>query len=154
MEIDQIVPFRDHTFKVVDDDKMMELVDSIKDHGVNEPAIVFINEDGNYEMIAGHRRKRACELAGIETIPIIVKNINRDEATILMGESNLQSREEILPSEKAFTYKKMLDAMKRQAGRPGKNNLRPVGTNLTGQRSDEILATDKAESARQMRRYI
>ena len=73
MEIDQIVPFRDHTFKVVDDDKMMELVDSIKDHGVNEPAIVFINEDGNYEMIAGHRRKRACELAGIETIPIIVK---------------------------------------------------------------------------------
>lgn len=106
MEIDQIVPFRDHTFKVVDDYKMMELVDSIKDHGVNEPAVVFINEDGNYEMIAGHRRKRACELAGIETIPIIVKNINRDEATILMGESNLQSREEILPSEKAFTYKK------------------------------------------------
>ena len=154
MEIDQIVPFRDHTFKVVDDDKMMELVDSIKDHGVNEPAIVFINEDGNYEMIAGHRRKRACELAGIETIPIIVKNINRDEATILMGESNLQSREEILPSEKAFTYKKMLDAMKRQAGRPGKNNLRPVGTNLTGQRSDEILATEIGESARQIQRYI
>ena len=138
----------------IDDDKMMELVDSIKDHGVIEPAVVFINEDGNYEMIAGHRRKRACELAGIETIPIIVKNINRDEATILMGESNLHSREEILPSEKAFTYKKMLDAMKRQAGRPGKNNLRPVGTNLTGQRSDEILATEIGESARQIQRYI
>lgn len=114
MEIDQIVPFKEHTFKVVDDDKMQELVESIKDHGVNEPAVVFLNEDGNYEMVAGHRRKRACELAGIETIPVIVKNINRDEATILMGESNLQSREEILPSEKAFTYKKMLDAMNRQ----------------------------------------
>lgn len=154
MEIDQIVPFRDHTFKVVDGYKMMELVDSIKDHGVNEPAVVFINEDGNYEMIAGHRRKRACELAGIETIPIIVKNINRDEATILMGESNLQSREEILPSEKAFTYKKMLDAMKRQAGRPGKNNSGPVGPNLKGTRSDDLLSEEVGESSSQIKRYI
>ena len=151
MEIDQIVPFRDHTFKVVDDDKMMELVDSIKDHGVNEPAIVFINEDGNYEMIAGHRRKRAYELAGIETIPIIVKNINRDEATILMGESNLQSREEILPSEKAFTYKKMLDAMKRQAGRPSKENVSQVGTQ---KRSDQLLAEQVGQSRNQIQRYI
>lgn len=117
MEIDQIVPFKGHTFKVVDDDKMQELVESIKDHGVNEPAVVFLNEDGNYEMVAGHRRKRACELAGIETIPVIVKNINRDEATILMGESNLQSRDEILPSERAFTYKVMYEALKRQGKR-------------------------------------
>jgi len=153
MEIDQIVPFRDHTFKVVDDDKMMELVDSIKDHGVNEPAVVFINEDGNYEMIAGHRRKRACELAGIETIPIIVKNINRDEATILMGESNLQSREEILPSEKAFTYKKMLDAMKRQ-GKRNDLTYAPLGHKLDGTKSRDILSKEVGESKSQIQRYI
>lgn len=117
MEIDQIVPFKNHTFKVLDDAKMMELVESVKDHGVNEPALVFMNEDGNMEMISGHRRKRACELAGISTIPVIVKEISRDEATILMGESNLQSRDEILPSERAFTYKEMLNAMKRQGKR-------------------------------------
>lgn len=138
MEIDQIVPFKEHTFKVVDDDKMQELVESIKDHGVNEPAVVFLNEDGNYEMVAGHRRKRACELAGIETIPVIVKNINRDEATILMGESNLQSREEILPSEKAFTYKKMLDAMNRQGKRTDLTSS-PLGTKLVGTRSNVLL---------------
>lgn len=154
MEIDQIVPFRDHTFKVVDDDKMMELVESIKDHGVNEPAVVFINEDGNYEMIAGHRRKRACELAGIETIPIIVKNINRDEATILMGESNLQSREEILPSEKAFTYKSMLEAKRRQAGRPRLKNASPVATNFPKGRADEELAEEVGEGKDTIRRYI
>lgn len=133
MEIDQIVPFKGHTFKVVDDDKMQELVESIKDHGVNEPAVVFINEDGNYEMVAGHRRKRACELAGIETIPVIVKNINRDEATILMGESNLQSRDEILPSERAFTYKVMYEALKRQGKR----------TDLTSGPSDQKLNARK-----------
>lgn len=153
MEIDQIVPFKDHTFKVVDDDKMMELVESIKDHGVNEPAVVFINEDGNYEMIAGHRRKRACELAGIETIPIIIKNINRDEATILMGESNLQSREEILPSEKAFTYKKMLDAMNRQGKRTDLTSS-PLGTKLVGTRSNVLLSEEVGESKSQIHRYI
>lgn len=117
MEIDQIIPFKEHTFQVRDDAKMMDLVESVKDHGVNEPALVFINEDGDYEMISGHRRKRACELAGIPTIPIIVKDLNRDDAIILMGESNLQSRDEILPSEKAKTYKMMLDARKRQGKR-------------------------------------
>ena len=89
LEIDQIVPFKEHMFKTMDDDKMMELVDSIKDHGVIEPAVVFINEDGNYEMIAGHRRKRACDLAGIATIPVIVKNVSRNDAERLMIESNL-----------------------------------------------------------------
>jgi len=154
MEIDQIVPFKRHTFKVVDDDKMMELVESIKDHGVNEPAIVFVNEDGNYEMIAGHRRKRACELAGIETIPIIVKNIDRDEATILMGESNLQTREEILPSEKAFTYKELLEAKKRQAGRPSLKNASPVATNFSKGRADKELAEEVGEGKDTIRRYI
>ena len=154
MEIDQIVPFKRHTFKVVDDDKMMELVESIKDHGVNEPAIVFVNEDGNYEMIAGHRRKRACELAGIETIPIIVKNIDRDEATILMGESNLQTREEILPSEKAFTYKELLEAKKRQAGRPGLKNASPVATNFPKGRAVKELAEEVGEGKDTIRRYI
>lgn len=154
MEIDQIVPFQGHTFKVIDDDKMQELVESIKDHGVNEPAVVFINENGDYEMIAGHRRKRACELAGIETIPVIVKDINRDEATILMGESNLQTREEILPSEKAFTYKIMLEAKKRQAGRPGKINSTPVVPNLRGTRSNVLLEEEVGESREQIRRYI
>lgn len=153
MEIDQIVPFKGHTFKVVDDDKMQELVESIKDHGVNEPAVVFLNEDGDYEMVAGHRRKRACELAGIETIPVLIKNINRDEATILMGESNLQSREEIFPSEKAFTYKVMLDAMKRQGKRTDLTS-RPLGTKLKGTRSDELLAEEVGESSRQINRYI
>ena len=147
MEIDQIVPFKRHTFKVVDDDKMMELVESIKDHGVNEPAIVFVNEDGNYEMIAGHRRKRACELAGIETIPIIVKNIDRDEATILMGESNLQTREEILPSE-------LLEAKKRQAGRPSLKNASPVATNFSKGRADKELAEEVGEGKDTIRRYI
>lgn len=153
MEIDQIVPFKEHTFKVVDDDKMQELVESIKDHGVNEPAVVFLNEDGNYEMVAGHRRKRACELAGIETIPVIVKNINRDEATILMGESNLQSREEILPSEKAFTYKKMLDAMNRQGKRTDLTSS-PLGTKLVGTRSNVLLSEEIGESKSQIHRYI
>lgn len=153
MEIDQIVPFKGHTFKVVDDDKMQELVGSIKDHGVNEPAVVFLNEDGNYEMVAGHRRKRACELAGIETIPVIVKNINRDEATILMGESNLQSREEILPSEKAFTYKKMLDAMKRQ-GKRNDLTYAPLGHKLDGTKSRDILSKEVGESKSQIQRYI
>lgn len=154
MEIDQIVPFKGHTFKVIDDDKMQELVESIKDHGVNEPAVVFINENGDYEMIAGHRRKRACELAGIETIPVIVKDINRDEATILMGESNLQTREEILPSEKAFTYKIMLEAKKRQAGRPSLKNASPVATNFPQGRADKELAEEVGEGKDTIRRYI
>lgn len=150
LEIDQIIPFKNHTFRVVDDDKMDELVSSIKDHGVNEPAIVFINEDNNYEMIAGHRRKRACELAGLATIPVIIKTLDRDEATILMGESNLTSRDEILPSEKAFTYKEMLDAMKRVAGRP-KNNFAPVGQNFNARKEMEEKV---GESSSSIQRYI
>ena len=157
LEIDQIVPFKNHTFRVIDDDKMDELVLSIKDHGVNEPAIVFINEENNYEMIAGHRRKRACELAGLATIPVIIKTLDRDEATILMGESNLTSRDEILPSEKAFTYKEMLEAMKRSAGRPKKNfgpgvqNFAPEGQNYDARKKMEEKV---GESGRNISRYI
>lgn len=150
LEIDQIVPFKNHTFRVIDDDKMDELVLSIKDHGVNEPAIVFINEENNYEMIAGHRRKRACELAGLATIPVIIKTLDRDEATILMGESNLTSRDEILPSEKAFTYKEMLDAMKRSAGRPRKN-FSPGGKNFNASKEMEEKTGD---SSTNIYRYI
>ena len=150
LEIDQIVPFKNHTFRVIDDDKMDELVLSIKDHGVNEPAIVFINEENNYEMIAGHRRKRACELAGLATIPVIIKTLDRDEATILMGESNLTSRDEILPSEKAFTYKEMLDAMKRAAGRPRKN-FSPGGKNFNASKEMEKKTGD---SSTNIYRYI
>lgn len=157
LEIDQIIPFKNHTFRVVDDEKMDELVSSIKDHGVNEPAIVFINEENNYEMIAGHRRKRACELAGLATIPVIIKTLDRDEATILMGESNLTSRDEILPSEKAFTYKEMLEAMKRSAGRPKKNfgprvqNFAPEGQNYDARKKMEEKV---GESGRNISRYI
>lgn len=150
MEIDQIVPFKNHTFKVLDDAKMMELVESVKDHGVNEPALVFMNEDGNMEMISGHRRKRACELAGISTIPVIVKEINRDEATILMGESNLQSRDEILPSERAFTYRDMLAAMNRQGKRMDLTSA-PVGQKLDSRKE---LAKTTGEGHTTIQRYI
>lgn len=150
IEIDQIIPCKNHTFKVVDDAKMMELVDSIRDHGVSEPGVAFVNEDGQLEMLAGHRRKRACEILGLPTMPIIVKNITRDEATILMGESNLASREDILPSEKAFTYKEMYEAMKRQGKRADLTSS-PMGTKS---RSDDELAKKVGESRNQIQRYM
>ncbi|MBQ8165413.1 MAG: ParB/RepB/Spo0J family partition protein [Lachnospiraceae bacterium] len=153
VRIDELIPFQGHTFKVIDDEKMQELVQSISEHGVMMPAIAFRNENNQLEMIAGHRRMRASELAGLETIPTIVKNINRDEATIIMGETNLQARDEILPSEKAFTYRAMLDAMKRQAGRP-KENASPVATNFSKGRSDKELAEQVGESKDTIRRYI
>ncbi len=150
VRIDELIPFQGHTFKVVDDEKMQELVQSITDHGVMMPAIAFRNENNQLEMIAGHRRMRASELAGLETIPVIVKNINRDEATIIMGETNLQARDEILPSEKAFTYKAMYDAMKRQGKRTDLTSA-PVGQKLN---SRKILANKVGESSSQIQRYI
>ena len=132
---------------------MFQLVESIKERGVITPATVRQKEDGRYELISGHRRKRACELAGFETLRCEVVDLDRDEATILMVESNFQ-RSQILPSEKAHAYKMRLDAMKRQAGRPSKENLCPVGANLIGTRSDEQLADSVGESARQIQRYI
>lgn len=121
--------FPDHPFKVRDDEDMLQLIESIRDRGVITPATVRQKEDGRYELVSGHRRKRACELAGFQTLRCEVVDLSRDEATILMVESNFQ-RSQILPSEKAFAYKMRLDAMKRQAGRPRKENSDPVGPNL------------------------
>ena len=147
--LELIDDFPDHPFKVRDDEDMVQLVESVKERGVITPATVRQKEDGRYELISGHRRKRACELAGFETLRCEVVDLTRDEATILMVESNFQ-RSQILPSEKAFAYKMRLDAMKRQAGRPNKDNLVPVGQNF----SREELATQSGESQTQIQRYI
>lgn len=149
----EISDFPNHPFKVRQDDDMAEMVESIKKYGVLVPALVRPKEDGGYEMVAGHRRKFAASLAGVSEIPCIVRSLTDDEATIVMVDSNLQ-REKILPSEKAFAYKMKLEAMKRQAGRPSKENLRPLDTNLIGTRSDEQLAKDSPDSARQIQRFI
>ena len=151
--LSEIDDFPDHPFQVREDENMFQLVESIKERAVITPATVRQKEDGRYELISGHRRKRACELAGFETLRCEVVDLDRDEATILMVESNFQ-RSQILPSEKAFAYKMRLDAMKRQAGRPRKENLCPVGANLIGIRSDEQLADTVGESARQIQRYM
>jgi ParB family chromosome partitioning protein len=148
--LELIDDFPDHPYKVRDDEDMMQLSESIKERGVITPATVRQKEDGRYELISGHRRKRASELAGFETLRCEVVELDRDDATILMVESNLQ-RSVILPSEKAFAYKMRLDAMKRKAGRPSKENLSPVGTNL---RTDEQLAQEMGDSRNQIHRYI
>lgn len=145
--------FPDHPFKVRDDEDMLQLIESIRDRGVITPATVRQKEDGRYELISGHRRKRACEMAGFQTLRCEVVAMSRDEATILMVESNFQ-RSKILPSEKAFAYKMRLDAMKRQAGRPRKENSDPVGPNLIGTRSNSLLAEETGESTSQIKRFI
>ena len=151
--IELIDDFPDHPYKVRDDEDMMQLAESIKERGVITPATVRQKEDGRYELISGHRRKRASELAGFETLRCEVVELDRDDATILMVESNLQ-RSVILPSEKAFAYKMRLDAMKRKAGRPSKENVSPVATNSPQGRSDVELAEQVGESKDQIRRYI
>ena len=148
--LELIDDFPDHPFKVRDDEDMQQLVESIKERGVITPATVRQKEDGRYELVSGHRRKRASELAGFETLRSEIVDLNRDEATILMVESNFQ-RSEILPSEKAFAYKMRLEAMKRQAGRPRKENVSPVGTNL---RTDEQIAQETGDSRNQIHRYV
>lgn len=148
--ISEIDEFPDHPFKVLMDEDMEQLVESVRRNGVMTPATVRLKEDGRYELISGHRRKKACELAGLETLKCEVKELTRDEAVIVMVESNLQ-RSVILPSEKAFAYKMRLEAMKRQAGRPPKENSSPMGTHL---RSDAELAEKVGESRSQIQRYI
>ena len=150
--VSEIDEFPDHPYKVKDDEDMMNLVESIRENGVLTPATVRQKEDGRYEMLSGHRRWRACQLLGLDTLRCEIVDLDRDEATIFMCDSNLQ-RTTILPSEKAFAYKMRLDAMKRMPGRPEKNSC-PVGTNLLGIRSDNILASEVNESARQIQRYI
>ena len=145
----EIDDFPDHPFQVREDEDMFQLVESIKERGVITPATVRQKEDGRYELVSGHRRKKACELAGFETLRCEVVELTRDEATILMVESNFQ-RSQILPSEKAFAYKMRLEAMKRQAGRPSKENLVPVGQNY----SREELASQSGESQTQIQRYV
>ena len=149
----EIDDFPDHPFKVRDDEDMAQLIESIKERGVITPATVRQKEDGRYELISGHRRKRACELAGFDTLRCEVVELNRDEATILMVESNYQ-RSQILPSEKAFAYKMRSEAMKRQAGRPGKENSSPVGIDLRGKQSLDLMSEECGDSRNQIHRYI
>ena len=148
--LSELHPFRDHPFNVVDDDKMQETVDSIREYGVLVPIIARPKEAGGYEIVSGHRRCHASELAGLETVPVIVRNLDDDEATLIMVDSNLQ-RESLLPSERAKAYKMKLDAMKRRAGRPGKNNLSQFETN---KRSDMELGEQVGESRATIQRYI
>ena len=146
--LELIDDFPDHPFKVRDDEDMMQLVESVKERGVITPATVRQKEDGRYELVSGHRRKRACELAGFETLRSEIVDLNRDEATILMVESNFQ-RSEILPSEKAFAYKMRLEAMKRQGERTDLTS-RPVGNKL----SVTQIADEVGDSERQIHRYV
>lgn len=150
--LEEISDFPNHPFKVKMDESMADMAESVKQYGVLVPALVREKPEGGYEMIAGHRRKMASELAEKKEIPCIVRNLTDDEAVLIMVDSNLQ-REQILPSEKAFAYKMKLDAMKRQAGRPCKNNSVPVGQNF-GQTSRELLAEKSPDSNTQIQRYI
>lgn len=156
IDISKITDFPNHPFKVQDDDKMDEMVKSVKQYGVILPVIVRPKEDGTYEMISGHRRKRACEIAGINQIRCIVKDLSDDEAVILMVDSNIQ-REEILPSEKAFAYKMKLEAMKHQGKRVDlleDETSTPLVEKLKGKTSVSMLGEQNNESAEQIRRYI
>ena len=154
LPLSELVPFKDHPFRVVDDDRMKETVESIREYGVLVPIIVRPMDDGSYEIVSGHRRKRACELAEVEEIPAIVRDLDDDEATIIMVDSNLQ-RENILPSERAKAYQMKLEAIRRRAGRPAKEqveNASQIGTHLP--RADEIVAQDAGTSRNQVQRFI
>ena len=157
IEVNAIYPFENHPFKVIDDEKMEDLVDSIKVNGVLTPVIVRPDDEGTYEMISGHRRLHAAKRAGLAKIPAIVKEMTNDDAIIAMVDSNLQ-REEILPSEKAFSYKMKYEAMKRRAGRPQKNGAQ-VGPHYSGRdglsmKTSELLAQQVGESRNSVKRYM
>ena len=151
--ISQISDFPEHPFKVKQDEAMLEMAESVRQYGVLVPGLVRQLEDGSYQMVSGHRRKLASELAGRDTIPCIVRDLTDDEAIIVMVDSNLQ-REKVLPSEKAFAYKMKLEAMRRQAGRPSKGNSAPVGQNFGGKTSRDLLAAESPDSHSQIQRYI
>ena len=150
LPISSLRDFSCHPYKVRDDESMRETTESVKTFGVLVPIIVRTCDNGGYEIISGHRRKRACELAGIDSMPAIVRELDDDAATLVMVDSNLQ-RENVLPSERAQAYKMKLEAMKRQAGRPSKENVSQVGTQ---KRSDQIMAEELGESRNQIQRYI
>lgn len=145
----ELFPFKGHPFKVLDDEAMEEMVESIRIHGVLVPGIVRPRVEGGYELIAGHRRRHALELAGQTTMPVIIRELDDDESTLFMVDSNLQ-RENLLPSEKAWAYKMKLDAIRRKAGRPAGNNSRQVGENY----SVSILSENSNDSARNIHRFI
>ena len=148
--LSELHPFPNHPFKVVDDERMLDTADSIREHGVLVPAIARPRADGGYELIAGHRRKRGCELAGLDTMPVIVRNLDDDASTIIMVDSNIQ-RESLLPSERAFAYKMKLEALNHQGKRAGLTSSQ-LGTKLM--RTDEILAEQSGTSRNQVQRYI
>lgn len=150
MDIKELKPYAEQPFKVLLDNSMDELCASIEQCGVLSPIIVRPHSEGGYEVLSGHRRMKACELLGVEEVPVVIKDLDDDTAAILLVDSNLQ-RENILPSEKAFAYKLKMEAMKRKAGRPSKENASQIGTHL---RSDEILADQVGESRNQIQRYI
>ena len=150
--IGELFPFKNHPFKVLDDDSMSDTVESVKQYGVLAPLIARPRPEGGYEIISGHRRQHAAQLAGLETLPVIVRNMDDDAAVLLMVDSNLQ-RENILPSERAFAYKMKLEAMKHQAGRPTQDNYSQVGNNF-GTLSSEEMAEELGTSKNQIFRYI
>lgn len=148
--IEELFPFKEHPFKVLDDEAMQRTVESVTQYGVLAPLIARPRPEGGYEIISGHRRQHAAELAGLDTLPVIVREMTDDAAILLMVDSNLQ-RESILPSERAFAYKMKLDAMKRTSGRPSKENVSQIGTQ---KRSDQIMAEELGESRNQIQRFI
>lgn len=151
--ISNIEDFPDHPFQVKDDESMDQLVESIRMNGVLNPVIALKIDENHYQLISGHRRKRACMLLGIDRIPLIGREMTKEEAVIEMVDSNLQ-REHILPSEKAKAYEMKYEALKRKAGRPSKDNSSPLATNLRGQRTDELVGAENGDSKDQVRRYI
>ena len=150
--IGELFPFKNHPFKVLDDESMQRTVESVEQYGVLSPLIARPRPEGGYEIISGHRRQHAAQLAGLETLPVIVRNMDDDAAVLLMVDSNLQ-RENILPSERAFAYKMKLEAMKHQAGRPTQDNYSQVGNNF-GTLSSEEMAEELGTSKNQIFRYI
>ena len=150
LALSKLHPFKDHPFRVLDDDRMMETVESVKEYGVLVPIIARPMPDGGYEIVSGHRRKRACELAGMNEIPAIVRDLDDDEAVIIMVDSNLQ-RENILPSERAKAYQMKMEAMRRKAGRPSKENSRQVVGNFE---MADVIGKETGESGRQVQRFI
>lgn len=153
LEIEKIRPFRNHPFKVLDDDKMQDLVESIRTNGILSPVLVRPIGNDIYEMVSGHRRMHAAVLLEMDRIPAIIREMTDDEAVVKMVDANIQ-REELLPSEKAFAYKMKLDAMRRQAGRPNKNNSGQNDQNYLGRVSRDILAEVTGESSKQIQRFI
>lgn len=147
--LDQLKPFRNHPFKVRDDQRMLDTVDSIREYGVLVPAIARPDPEGGYELISGHRRKRGCEIAGLQTMPVIIRDLDDDAAVLVMVDSNIQ-REELLPSERAFAYKMKLEALKHQGARSDLTSSQ-LGTKL---RADELLAQQAGESRNQVQRFI